>query len=223
MAELISDYYSMLLLIFRFDIPLGVGEKTIREVCEENDVDLDTFLFIVHFVLFREGKGQSNLSQKLSIPLVIKFLQNSHSYFLDFRLPDIREKLLEAVADAPEEIVFVIKRYFDEYVQEVHEHMTYENEVVFPYVKDLLEGKNNPNYNIATFEARHDQVELKMVELKNIFIKYYNSDSDYKLNNVLHELFSCGEELRDHNAVEDYLFIPSVVEIEEKLAKAQTR
>lgn len=31
------------------------------------------------------------------------------------------------------------------------------------------------------------------------------------------------EELRDHNAVEDYLFIPSVVEIEEKLAKAQTR
>lgn len=75
MANLVSDYYSMFLLIFRFDIPLGVGEKTIREVCEENDVDLDTFLFIVHFVLFREGKGQSNLSQKLSIPLVIKFLQ----------------------------------------------------------------------------------------------------------------------------------------------------
>lgn len=221
MAELISDHYSMLLLILRFEIPLGMGEKTISEVCEENNLDLETFLFIVHFILFREGKGQSNLSDRLSLPLIIKFLKNSHKYFLEHRLPSIREKLVEATEEAPEEIKFVINRYYHQYEQEVHQHMEYENNVVFPYVEQLLAGHKKPNYNISTFEQRHDQVEMKMMELKNIFIKYYNvGTAEFKLNNVLHELFSCGEELRDHNAVEDDIFIPAVLEIEQRLLQA---
>lgn len=223
MAELISDHYSMLLLIFRFDIPLGMGEKTIKEVCEEYNVEVDTFLIILHFLLFGEGKRNGDLYHRLSIPLLIKFLRNSHSYFLEFRLPAIREDLLNSISGAPEEIIFVIEKYFEEYEQEVHQHMMYENEVVFPYVQDLIQGKKQPEYSIDIFEQRHDKVELKMLELKNIFIKYYTMEPNYKVNNMLHELFSCGDELRDHNDVEDYLFIPCVRRLEEDLAQKEAK
>lgn len=215
MADLVSEHYNILLLIYRFDIPLGVGERTIKEICDEHGVDVDTFLFVVHFILFDEGVGQKGLYKKLSIPLLIRFLRNSHSYFLDFRLPEIRRNMLEAIDQAPEDIRFVIQKYFDNYEKEVFQHMKYEDEVVFPYVESLLEGANDLEYSIRTFEKRHDQVELKMLELKNIFIKYYPMEMDFKVNNVLHDLFTCSEELHIHNDVEDHILIPCVREMEE--------
>lgn len=214
MADLVGEHYNILLLIYRFDIPLGMGERTIKEICDEHDVDVDTFLFIVHFVLFREGVSQKMFHQKLSIPLIIRFLKNSHSYFLDFRLPEIRQNMLDAISDAPQDIQFVIQKYFDDYQEEVHQHMKYENEVVFPYAEALLEGAKDSEYSIETFEKRHDQVELKMLELKNIFIKYYSMGMDFKVNNVLRDLFTCSEELHIHNDVEDNIFIPCVKELE---------
>lgn len=214
MADLVSDHYKILLLIYRFDIPLGTGEKTIKEICEEYDVDVETFLFIVHFLLFGEGTGLKELHRKLSLPLIIRFLRNSHSYFLDYRLPEIKRNMMEAISEAPQDIQFVINKYFDEYQQEVYQHMKYENEVVFPYAQSLLDGTKHTSYSISTFEEMHDQVELKMLELKNIFIKYYPMNTDYKVNNILHDLFTCSDELHNHNDVEDHVFIPIVRELE---------
>ncbi|MBR8712751.1 hemerythrin domain-containing protein [Porphyromonas levii] len=217
MADLVSDHYKILLLIYRFDIPLGMGEKTIKEMCEEYDVDVDTFLFIVHFLLFGEGTGQQELHKKLSLPLIIRFLRNSHSYFLDYRLPEIKRNMMEAISEAPQDIQFVINKYFDEYEEEVYQHMKYENEVVFPYAQALMEGAKDPEYGISTFEQKHDQVELKMLELKNIFIKYYPMATDYKVNNILHDLFTCSDELHNHNDVEDFIFVKIVKELEREV------
>lgn len=217
MADLLSDHYSIFLLIFRFDIPLGMGEKTINEVCEENNVDVYTFLFVVHFILFQEKSRLKDLHKKLDIPLIIRFLKNSHAYFTGFRLPEIRKDMLEAIESAPKDIVFVIERYFDEYAKEVDQHMKYENEVVFTYSEKLLNGTKDPKYSIDIFAKKHDKVELKMLELKHIFIKYYQFTTSYKLNNVLHELYTCGEELENHNAVENDIFIPCMRELEQIL------
>lgn len=216
MADLVCDHYNILLLINRFGITLGMGEKTVQEICDEHDVDVNTFLYIVHFILFGPMPSEDGISKWISVPHVMRFLGNSHSYFLDFRLPEIKHNMSEAIEDAPKDIRFVIEKYFDEYEREVHQHMKYEEEVVFPYVQALLEGVKDNDYSIATFEKKHDQVELKMLELKNIFIKYYPNSSN-KVNNMLHELFVCSEELHNHNDVEDYIFIPCVKELEREL------
>ena len=217
MADLLSDHYSIFLLIFRFEIPLGVGEKSIKEVCEENHVDVTTFLYIVHFILFGEKETQAELLKKLDIRQIIKYLKNSHEYFTKYRLPEIRKNMLEAIQNASNDIVFVVERYFDEYAEEVSQHMEYENDVVFAYAEKLLEGIKDPKYSISIFAKKHDQVEMKMLELKNIFIKYYNVTSSIKLNDVLHELYATGDELQHHNAVENDIFVPCVSEIEASL------
>ena len=51
MSDLIASHYKILFVMSRFGIPLGVGDKTIDEVCSENDVDVDTFLVIVEILL----------------------------------------------------------------------------------------------------------------------------------------------------------------------------
>ena len=115
----------------------------------------------------------------------ITYLHNAHDYFLNFRLPHLRRKLLEAIAECPQDVAFVIQRFFDEYADEVNKHMSYEEKVVFPYVRGLLEGKKDPKYNISIFRKRHDQIEMKIVELKNILLKYYACYTCSRKNNKM--------------------------------------
>jgi len=110
-------------------------------------------------------------------------------------------------------------RFFDEYAAEVQRHMSYEEQTVFPYVESLLSGEKNTAYSIDIFRRQHDQIDIKLRELKNIIIKYYPSGSSNELNGVLFDIFNCEHELASHNAVEDELFIPAV----ERLAAAGPR
>ena len=69
-------------------------------------------------------------------------------------------------------------------------------------------------YSIAIFRKRHDQVEAKLTELKNILIKYYPASSSNELNSVLFDIFTCEQDLASHNYIEDYLFIPGIQKLE---------
>lgn len=216
MSDLICADYPMLLVLSRFGIPLGFGDKSIGEVCVMNGVDTDTFLAIVNLLAVDEEMPAAGCLDNISVRAVVSYLRNSHNYFLGFRLPLIKRKLVEAI-DYSEgnDIALVIVRYFDEYVAEVRKHMLYEEETVFPYVEALLDG-NAPSdgYNIDIFEKRHDRVEAKLWELKNIIIKYYPARSSNELNSVLFDIFACADDLASHNRIEDCLFVPAIRVIE---------
>lgn len=208
MCDLVCDKYSILQVMSRFGIALGFGDKTVTEVCTENKVDAETFLAVVN-MLMNHGDGTIS-SAHISVRALTDYLHNSHSYFLSFRLPAIRRKLIEAVDCSLSDVSFAIMRFFDEYVAEVNKHMAYEEKTVFPYVEALLEGRKSTSYSMEIFRRHHDQVEGKLRELKNIIIKYYPSGGTNELNGVLFDIFTCEQELASHNAVEDEIFIPAV-------------
>lgn len=219
MSDLICENYPMVLVMSRFGIALGFGEKNIGEVCQQNNVDACTFLTVVNFLVEETSVSTpvDKLDKCLSLKSLMSYLHNAHDYFLNFRLPHIRRKLVEAIEDCPEDVAFVIRKFFDEYAGEVNKHMTYEEKTVFPYVQGLLEGKRDPKYNITIFRKRHDQIEMKIVELKNILIKYYPGAGSNLLNSVLFDIFATEEDLASHNRVEDYLFVPAILALEKQL------
>ena len=217
MSDLICDNYPMVLVMSRFGIALGFGEKNIGEVCRMSGVDPYTFLTVVNFLADEDITPEHDV-RKLSVDDLIKYLHNAHDYFLNFRLPHIRRKLIDAISDCPEDVAFVIRRYFDEYAAEVDKHMNYEERTVFTYVQSLLNGKKDPKYNISIFRKHHDQIEMKITELKNILIRFYPGKSSHLLNSVLFDIFTTEEDLASHTRVEDFLFIPTVLAFEKTLA-----
>ena len=214
MSDLICENYPMVLVMSRFGIALGFGEKSIGEVCRQNGVDANTFLTVVNFLTDEVQGLTDEVSSALSL---VRYLHNAHDYFLAFRLPNMRRKLNEAISTCPEDVAFVIRRFFDEYAEEVNKHMTYEEKVVFPYVRDLLNGKASDKYNISIFRKRHEQIDQKLSDLKNILIKYYPGEGGHLLNSVLFDLFTTEEDLVSHSLVEDNLFVPSIVWYENKV------
>ena len=217
MSDLICENYPMVLVMSRFGIALGFGEKNIGEVCRQNGVDACTFLTVVNFLTQDVSAPVMNVDKCLSMEALITYLHNAHDYFLNFRLPHLRRKLLESIGECPQDVAFVIQRFFDEYAEEVNKHMSYEEKVVFPYVRDLLKGIKDPKYNISIFRKRHDQIEMKIVELKNILIKYYPGPGSNLLNSILFDIFATEQDLASHNHVEDYLFMPAILALEKTI------
>ncbi|HIZ15680.1 MAG TPA: hemerythrin domain-containing protein [Candidatus Tidjanibacter faecipullorum] len=214
MSELVSDNYRVLLVMSRFGIGLGFGDKTIDAVCRDNGVDTFTFLVVVNMLLTDETPQP--VSDRVHVASLVQYLHNSHDYFLDFRLPEIRRKLVEVVG-VQDELSRAIVAYFDGYIEGVQAHMAYEEEIVFPYVRSLLEGRRQEGYRIEVFRQHHDQVETLLTEFKQILIKFYPSDSTHAINGVLFDIFNCEYDLASHNAVEDRLFIPTVRLLEQNL------
>jgi hypothetical protein len=98
--------------------------------------------------------------------------------------------------------------------------MRYEDDVVFPYVYSLIDKDANKQYSINIFEERHNDIEGKINDLKQILLKYVPGTTDQMLMvNVLTELYMSEEELEAHTFIEDNLVIPRVKEIEKERKK----
>ena len=218
MILLIGDNYDLLQSLGSFGINLGFGDKTVREVCESQNVDTYTFLAIVNFTI--NGYKEFDDADRLSIPTLLQYLEASHSYYLDFELPFIRKKLEEAL-DEKDNLARLIMKLYDEYAHDIRKHMRYEEKTVFPYVNTLLEGKANDNYDINTFSKHHSQTDQRLKELKNIIIKYSTpaeGTSSDMLCNVLFSIYNCEADLRAHCEMEEALFFPAVQLLEERIA-----
>lgn len=190
----------VLQLINRFGLPLGVGDKAIATVCEENDIDCATLLAVVNFAT----QGVVTPTEMIDVPTLRRYLGNAHTYFIDFQLPRIRQELLEAInlADTDTQIPLLIIRFFDEYVQEIRAHIQHENELSF-----------------ECHASDDAHITMKATELKNLIIKYYphsnlNDSRAHEQSRLLyaalHDIYQFESELALHCAIEDEIMIPAI-------------
>lgn len=216
MIDLISDNYSMLQGLSAFGIRLGFGDKTVCEVCREQDVDCYTFLMVVNFLI--NGYTPKESDEKISVKTLLGYLQASHRYFIDFQLPSIRTKLEESLQKG-DGLATLILRLYDEYDHDIRLHMKYEEKTLFPYVEALLRGEQTSGYNVDIFSKHHSDTKGKFQELKNIIIKYlpHNGLANNQLTATLYDIYNNEEWLLNHSNVEEILFVPAIRLLEQKV------
>ena len=219
LRDLISENSSILMVMSRFGIALGFGEKTVGEICKEQGVDCETFVAVSNFCSSRRVDQQS-----ISLPSLIDYLKRAHTYFLDYNLPTIRRRIIEAIdCSGNDEVALLILQFYDNYVSEVRKHMAYEDKRVFVYVGGLLQGKYDKDYSIRTFSDKHNSISVKLKELKDIIIRYYPGKNNDALNSVLFDIINCESDLQMHCHLEDRLFVPVVARLERLVAGGKYR
>lgn len=215
MIELIRDNYSILQGLGAFGITLGFGDKTVREVCQKQNVDCYTFLVVVNFII--NGYKPNEEDDKISVKTLLTYLKESHKYYLDYQLPSIRAKLVDSL-NPNNNLTNLIVNIYDEYAQSIRQHMQYEEKTLFPYVEGLMRGELMNNYNVDIFSKHHSETTNKLLELKNIIIKYLPDDglTNNRLITTLYNLYNNAEWLNNHSQVEEEIFIPLIRSLEEK-------
>lgn len=215
MISLIRDNYNLLQSLGSFGISLGFGDKTVKQVCDDQNVDTNTFLAVVNFTI--NGYREMDDVSRLSVPTLLQYLKASHDFFIGFQLPFIRKELADAL-DENDNLARLILKLYDEYSRSVTQHMKYEEKTVFPYVESLIAGKPMANYAIDMYSKHHGQESMKLRELKSIIIKYFPGDSlrNNQLSATLYDIYNNEEWLALHAEVEDKIFIPAIKYLEDK-------
>ncbi|MBO4665593.1 MAG: helix-turn-helix transcriptional regulator [Paludibacteraceae bacterium] len=186
MSVLMSSAYEALQIISRFGLPLGVGEKTIAEVCRENNIDPTTFLSVINH----------ETDKAVDVPTLMVYLNNAHRYFLNYLLPRIRQELITAISSVKtgSNIPLLIIQLYDEYVEEVRTHIAHETANEF-----------------SAHISDDQHLAAKMSELKNLIIKYYPSDEQNELLfAALHDICLIEKELALHCTIEDDILLPAL-------------
>lgn len=214
--DIINDDYTILPLLSRFSIPLGLGNETLNDVCRRNDIDVKALLLVLNYI--RTGIIDSSYISVVSPLEVVRFLKNSHNYFINYKFGHIRKNLIAALDLETNPTNNLILKFFDSFVKKVEDHFRYEENTVFPYVENLVDGKKSA-YTIEIFERHHEEVVDALAELKNIILRYYRTTAPNLMYDVLVDIYNCEEDLASHSDIENNLLIPMVYDLERKSKK----
>ncbi len=204
LRDLIDACHQILLVMTRFGIPLGFDNATVAEACVASGVSVDTFLAVANYTA-----GRSWSIDRVELTALMAYLENAHSYFLDFSLPMIRCKLTDALERAErEDVATLIMRFFDGYVGEVRRHMEYENDTMFVYARKLISGTKPDAALTDSYSSTHESMVESLDELKDIIIRHYSERGNDLLTSVLYDIINCERDLMAHCKVEDDMFVP---------------
>ena len=215
MVDVLHNNYHFLQMLDRFDIQFGFGDQTVEEICKNHHIHISFFLLIANVFNYEEYRPNEEDIKNCEPDELLKYLQKSHAYYLGYRLPDLKLRLEEMMFTWDSVPAKVVNTFFMEYKKEVREHLAYEEEVVFPYIQSLIAGKGASKYSILEFEKKHDDIEAKINDLKNILIKYIPEKNDaMKRNEILLHLFLLEEDLNKHLLIENKVLVPVVLLLE---------
>ena len=112
LSDLICDNRQLLMAISRFGIPLSLAGRPVSELGECAGVNPHTFLAVANLTSGREYSVDG-----VDLASLVGYLKRAHAYFLDFFLPGIRRKLLDAIDfGADPDLASGVLRFFDDYV-----------------------------------------------------------------------------------------------------------
>ncbi len=222
LADVIHVNYKLLLILPRFGISLGFGDKTVRECCTEQGIRPDFFVMACHLYTFDDYIPAKDEIIREMVDDLIRYLKHSHSYYLENPVAAIREQFHQIALQSDPAHSKILHRFFEEYKNELINHFRYEEEVVFPYIRKVANREEADSYKIDMFEENHSNIEEKLNDLKNIVIKYLpEKTAGTERIRLLFDIFQLEEDVNRHTLIENRVLIPLVHKLEKGHGRKQ--
>jgi regulator of cell morphogenesis and NO signaling len=215
MADLILANYQLLYVLPYFEIGLRLGESSVKQVCEKHGISVSFFLMVCNLYTFDDYTPDALSMSQIPMEDLIKYLRNSHTDYLETRMPKIIDKIMHLVDCCHLKNGEMLKKFCEKYRKEVITHFNYEEEKVFPYIESLLKKEKNAKYRIKNYESNHSNINVSLNDLKNIIIKYLPAECTVEnCRDVLIDIFLFESDLYKHTLLEDRILISLVARIE---------
>ena len=232
LASVILKDHTLLPVINRLGLKLGFGDSTIQQLCNKAGIDVTFFVEIIN-VFHNENYFSEKKLLDFSVTTVIDYLLKTHRNYVDYVIPE-QERLIDLFLSncttgcKENELV---RKFYKKFTEEFIKHIQLEEIEIFPYVIKLNEAIEKPskkvafmdqykNFTIIGFEKEHSNMDEKMLDLKNIIIKYLQPNYDQNIgNSLLSNLFIFEKDLKNHSRIEDKILVPKVKQLEKMVKK----
>lgn len=214
-ADVVMGHIEAAKVFLIFDIGLGLGETTLTQVAQQHGLSPEALIDLLHVTTGNEPTQISDNHEFISTTLL--YLRRSHLHLRNTQIASLRNAIMEMEASLPKRFGAMLSRFFDSYICDVDEHFRFEEQTVFPYIEELLNGQHDNKFKINNFISNHTNIEHKLHDLKSILVKHLPIDGLNQLCfNVLTLLSELEADLNAHAAIEDAVLTPAVQILEQK-------
>ncbi len=217
MSEVVMEHTSLIPVINRFGIRLGLGDKSIKNICDEYELDTDFLLTVINTFLNEEYFPEKKL-QTFHLSQIIDYLTKTNQYYLRSQIPNIERHLHSFIAmSSPENnTLHVIGKFFSSFKEQLTERIVNDETNRFPYcrslvekIKDFSSDKPGELLHLNDEASLEDPLEALLTDLKNIMIKHlsgnYNENLCYA---VLFAVSSLEKDFKQQNRIRNRILLP---------------
>ncbi|MBR1644182.1 MAG: hemerythrin domain-containing protein [Bacteroidales bacterium] len=215
LADLIVVNHNLILLLPRFGMPLGFGDRTVRDVCGEHGVSATLFLMICNVSTFSDYSPSTEQLAQTDMSMLVPYLRASHRYYMDNRIPHIGRHLSRVADSLPNRVGDVLRNFYNDYSQEIATHFRCEEEEVFPYLEALRGGQPPVAGGMGRFAESHESIEDKLSDLMQIVYKYLPAGATTdEVFALVFDLLQLSSDLEKHTSVEEHVLMPYMAFLE---------
>ena len=202
------------------------GKKTLNQVCKNKAVTVDEL--IVELNIYNSGANSNSQNfNEWKLDFLIDYIINTHHQYVKQNLTLITEYINKVAKVHGEEHIelVTINELFMQAANELSAHIIKEENVLFPYIKELVNSPTT-NQNAATsfgtiktpIQMMEDEHELvgnifkTIKELSNDYKAPVGACTTYKL--AYHKLEEFENDLHQHIHLENNILFPKSIELE---------
>lgn len=221
LSEVVEENPSLIPVINRFGIRLGLGDKSVRTICTEHSLDEDFFLTVINTFL-NESYFPERKLQTFHTSQTVDYLTKTNQSYSQFQLPNIERHLSSFIAmgGSNNATLNLIGKFFASFKEELLLRIENDKLYWFPHCLDLSEKlkESKEVINLVSSQTNDDDsIEALLYDLKSILIKHlsgeYNENLCYA---VIFSICSLEKDIKQHNRIR-YRILSPMVDTMEKL------
>ena len=197
---------SIVAIINRFGIPLGVGDFSIAEICERHGLDKVFFTTILNTYINPDYFPEKILSS-FRAQTIIDFLATTNAYYEHFLIPNVERhfSLLVSRASAPNSKVALMLQFFNEVKREIISRVANDRQTLFPAI---IQHKRIDS-SMESILAHDTGMEDKINDLINMFVVHFSGDYDQNLGVAVYiTLRNLKKDITNDNRIRNRILLP---------------
>ena len=210
LCEVIVDEPSVVPVINRFDIVLGVGDRTIKSICKEKGIDTSFFITILN-AFIHESFFLENVTGAFNAGDVVDYLRKTNNSYLRNQLPNIERHFAALISrsDSNNNLPLLFN-FYREVKTEIERRIDSDNQW---FDAIISAEQSNSEVSVAgnAVQAESDSIEDKLSDLINMFVIHLSGDYDRNLcHAVLFAVISLEKDIRQNNRIRNRVLRPLV-------------
>lgn len=210
LCEVIVDEPSVVPVINRFDIVLGVGDRTIKSICKEKGIDTSFFITILN-AFIHESFFLENVTGAFNAGDVVDYLRKTNNFYLRNQLPNIERHFAALISrsDSNNNLPLLFN-FYKEVKTEIERRIDSDNQW---FDAIISAEQSNSEVSVAgnAVQAESDSIEDKLSDLINMFVIHLRGDYDRNLcHAVLFAVISLEKDICQNNRIRNRVLRPLV-------------
>ncbi len=211
LSQIIIDDPTILSVLSRFGISLGVGDMTIEQICQQKKMNVVFFTTILN--TFRDPDFfPEKILYSFEAHLIVDYLKKTNQTYLQFQLPNIERHLhlLISKSDAQNSNLLIIMKFFSEVKAQLMKRIDDDKYRWFPEILALENSDDNKvESTVIAFDESNDSIEDKINDLISMFVVHLTGDYDINLGQaVLLALDSLKKDIAQNNRIRKRILMP---------------